>query len=525
MGPYLGDFDEDATVHFLWSSNDGDGAAITRATNGTVSVYKDNGVTQSTAGVTDTEDFDSLTGIHACTIDTSADAFYATGANYSVVLSAATIDGQTVNAVLAHFSIENRFDDVNVTSMAANTITAPAIENDAITADKLATDCITNDELAVSALAEIQTSCETALDDRGLDHLLSASVAGTDVTDNSIIAKLVSSSATADWDDFVNTTDSLQAIADSGGGGPTAAQIADAVLQESVDDHKATANSLAEHIDAIQVDAAAIEVDTQDLQTQVGTAGAGLTDLGGMSTAMKGEVNAEADTALSDYDAPTKAEMDTAFTEIKGATWSGTTDTLEHIRNKQTDIETDTAEIGAAGAGLTEAGGTGDHLTAIPEVSADVTKISGDATAANNLESYCDGTTPQPVNVTQISGDATAADNLESYCDGTDNQPVDVKEINSVTAAATNLALACGEMEAGTVSHDNTAATTTVFYSDDITEATADHYKGRLVYFTSGALRKQVTDITDYAVDTGEGKFTVTALTEAPADNVTFIIL
>jgi len=52
-----------------------------------------------------------------------------------------------------------------------------------------------------------------------------------------------------------------------------------------------------------------VETDTQDLQTQIGTAGAGLTDLGGMSTAMKAEVNAEADTALTDYDPPTNAEM------------------------------------------------------------------------------------------------------------------------------------------------------------------------------------------------------------------------
>lgn len=106
--PYLGDFAEDATVHFMWSSNDSDGASITRATDGTISVYKDNGVSQSTAGVTDTEDFDSLTGVHAVTIDLSADAFYAINANYTVVLSAATIDGQTVNTPIAHFSIENR---------------------------------------------------------------------------------------------------------------------------------------------------------------------------------------------------------------------------------------------------------------------------------------------------------------------------------------------------------------------------------------------------------------------------------
>jgi hypothetical protein len=48
-----------------------------------------------------------------------------------------------------------------------------------------------------------------------------------------------------------------------------------------------------------------------------------------------------------------------------------------------------------------------------------VAQISGDATAADNLESYTDGTTPMPVNATQISGDATAADNAEAFFDGT----------------------------------------------------------------------------------------------------------
>ena len=110
---YLGDFLAGDVVHFTWDTNGADGASITRATNGTISVYKDNGTTQSTAGITDTEDFDALTGVHACTIDLSSDgSFYAAGSNFSVVLSAATIDGKTVNATLAHFSIENRVADV-----------------------------------------------------------------------------------------------------------------------------------------------------------------------------------------------------------------------------------------------------------------------------------------------------------------------------------------------------------------------------------------------------------------------------
>lgn len=103
---YLGDFAVSAMVDFKWNTNAATGASITRATNGTVSVYKDNSTTQSTSGVTDTEDFDSLTGVHHCRIDLSADGtFYAAGHEFQVVVSAAVIDGQTVNAVIAHFSI------------------------------------------------------------------------------------------------------------------------------------------------------------------------------------------------------------------------------------------------------------------------------------------------------------------------------------------------------------------------------------------------------------------------------------
>jgi len=106
---YLGDYIEDDSVYFCWNTNDADGASITRSTDGTISVYKDDDDTQSVAGITDTEDFDGLTGVHNCKIDLSSDAFYATGHDYSVVLSGAVIDGQTVNACLAIFSIENRF--------------------------------------------------------------------------------------------------------------------------------------------------------------------------------------------------------------------------------------------------------------------------------------------------------------------------------------------------------------------------------------------------------------------------------
>lgn len=56
-----------------------------------------------------------------------------------------------------------------------------------------------------------------------------------------------------------------------------------------------------------------------------------ITALNNLSAA---DVNAQVDSALADYDGPTKAEMDAAFTEIKGATFSGATDSLEAIRDR-----------------------------------------------------------------------------------------------------------------------------------------------------------------------------------------------
>jgi len=109
MSAYLGDFRTGKVVRKMWNSNAIAGESITRATNGTISVYKDGGVTQSTTGVTDTEDFDSLTGVHLVAIDTSADGtFYSAGSDFEVVLAAATIDGKVINATLFSFSLENR---------------------------------------------------------------------------------------------------------------------------------------------------------------------------------------------------------------------------------------------------------------------------------------------------------------------------------------------------------------------------------------------------------------------------------
>jgi len=107
---YLGDYAEDyATLNFKFSTHKADGTPITLAGSPVVSVYKANGTTQSTAGITLSVDFDSVTGLNNVLIDLSADAFYAVGNDYSVVITAGTVNGvSVVGTVVAHFSIENR---------------------------------------------------------------------------------------------------------------------------------------------------------------------------------------------------------------------------------------------------------------------------------------------------------------------------------------------------------------------------------------------------------------------------------
>jgi hypothetical protein len=108
---------------------------------------------------------------------------------------------------------------------------------------------------------------------------------------------------------------------------------------------------------------------------------------------------------------------------------------------------------------------------------------------------------------------------------GADKLQVDAVELNSVAASAANLEKSASVILRGTVDTTNFSPTTTQFEADDITEATADHYKGRVIVFTSGALLGQATSISAYALATGRGHFTIAALTESPANDSTFVIV
>jgi phage baseplate assembly protein W len=101
---------------FFDTFDGGTGASITMSGLAVtdIEIYKDGSVTQraSDAGYTllDTDgiDFDSLTGIHGFSIDTGDDTdagFFAVGAWYHVVVSAITIDAQTVSFIACAFRL------------------------------------------------------------------------------------------------------------------------------------------------------------------------------------------------------------------------------------------------------------------------------------------------------------------------------------------------------------------------------------------------------------------------------------
>jgi len=109
---YIGDYAEDyATLNVKFPTTAADGTPTTLAGTPVVKVYKGSATgTESTAGITLTVDFDSVTGLNNVLIDLSADAFYATGQDYSIVITTGTVDSvSVVGAVVALFSIENRF--------------------------------------------------------------------------------------------------------------------------------------------------------------------------------------------------------------------------------------------------------------------------------------------------------------------------------------------------------------------------------------------------------------------------------
>jgi hypothetical protein len=104
----LGDFDAATILYGKFTTyRPSTGAPFTLAGTPALAIYKDASTIQSTAGVTLTVDFDTVTGLNHYAIDTSADGtFYSAGSFFDLVLTAGTVDSvSAVGTVVASFTL------------------------------------------------------------------------------------------------------------------------------------------------------------------------------------------------------------------------------------------------------------------------------------------------------------------------------------------------------------------------------------------------------------------------------------
>lgn len=111
MSKYLGDFAAGDTIDFMFTTfRPSTGAPFTLGGTPAVSVYKDNSTTQSTAGITLTASFDSVTGLNHVRITTSSDGtFYADGSAFECVITTGTVDSvSVVGSCIGRFTLRDQ---------------------------------------------------------------------------------------------------------------------------------------------------------------------------------------------------------------------------------------------------------------------------------------------------------------------------------------------------------------------------------------------------------------------------------
>lgn len=107
---YLGDIRLGETLDFKFCTTAAaTGAPTTLAGTPVISAYVGNSVTQITAGITLTVDFDAVTGLHNVRVVATSGNGYATASNYQLVITTGTVGGTSaVGYVIGEFSIEAR---------------------------------------------------------------------------------------------------------------------------------------------------------------------------------------------------------------------------------------------------------------------------------------------------------------------------------------------------------------------------------------------------------------------------------
>lgn len=303
------------TVDFKFTTAAPDtGAPTTLSGTPVISAYVGNSTTQITAGITLTVDFDSVTGLNNVRVVATSGNGYTDNSDVALIITTGTVDGNSaVGYKVAEFTIGRGAAYTRLGAPAGASVSAD------IAAIEAQTDDIGTAGAGLTAVpwnsawdAEVQSEVADALAvyDPPTKAELDAAVANVSVDEiqATALADLFNTDSGTTYASAVAGSPVKEIADNAGGSSLTVADIADAVWDEATTGHT-TSGTFGEQV---KTDIDAILVDT-------------------------------------------------------GTTLDGKLDTIDGVVDA---ILVDTAEIGAAGAGLTEAGGTGDHLTALATAAA-----------------------------------------------------------------------------------------------------------------------------------------------------------
>ena len=279
MVSYYGDFAEDETVYIPFNTftSDDPSASVTISdlADADIKVHKDGHVDQIvTDGATVVIDFDSITGNHLVTIDTSAHSDYATGSEYQVRIEGTTVDGATINAWIGSFSIERAGGTIAllkliqaavITNAAGTDVAADIIAIKAETADIVAdTNELQGDDIP-GALSTHDGKLDTV--DANVDQIETAVItnaAGTDIAADIIAVKTETANIVADTGEL-QTDDIPGALSTHDGKLDTVDANVDQI--ETAIITNAAGTDIAADIIAVKAETATIVADTNELQT------------------------------------------------------------------------------------------------------------------------------------------------------------------------------------------------------------------------------------------------------------------
>ena len=395
--------------------------------------------------------------------------------------------------------------DSRISTFASSGVTASTVTDK--TGYSISGTKTTLDDLNDVSTADVNTQVDLGLSDIGLDHLVAASVTGTDIADNSIIARMVSKSATADWDSFDNTTDALEALADTTGGDATAANqttIINAIgtmtdlgggadiANNLADMAGATFSSATDSLEAIR--------DRGDSAWVTGGAGSAPTEAEIYTYFTS---SSRQDTFKADVSALATAASIAALNDFNPAT-----DTVANVTTVATTT-TNSDMRGTDNAFLAASAPTNFSDLAI-------TASTGRVTVGTNADKtgY------------SISGSITTLDGLN---DPTAAAIADAVLDESLAAHNTGgtLGKAIRQIKEGVVSAESTvndASATTTSFVTALTSAVDNFYNDKILVFIGGALTGQARIISDYNGTTKAITFDEET-TSPPANGDGFIIL